>query len=174
MSDDPIGEAARMHMARMMDRMLFDAFTHGTGVGYTNAAGEPDEGLTLEKVLAAADMLAEPPKPDPFDPWARLQQNPLSFAPSLGGLTFVVKDAQEQMRTPRDVRGPWVRPGRVPSKRRGRKGTRRAWKRSHPPGYVWYFREPEDMLVLNGREAWVTPRQLSALRRAPLTQVSAI
>jgi hypothetical protein len=121
-------------------------------------------------MLAAADMLAKTPRPDPFDPWARftLQQNPLSFAPSpcLGGLTVVVKDAQEQMRTPRDVRSLWVRPGRVPSKRRGRKGTRRAWKRAHPPGYVWFFREPEDVLVLNGREAWVTPRQWDALKMA--------
>lgn len=31
---------------------------------------------------------------------------------------------------PTDV---WVRPGRVPSKAAGRKGTRRAWKRANPP-----------------------------------------
>lgn len=30
----------------------------------------------------------------------------------------------------------WVRPGRVPSKAAGRKGTRRAWKRKHPPRWV--------------------------------------
>ena len=85
---------------------------------------------------------------------------------SLGfaGMKVMVKDAQEQMRTPRDVRGPWVRPGRVPSKLRGRKGTRRAWKRSNPPRYVWLFREPEDVLQF-GRTVMVTPRQWDALKK---------
>lgn len=80
-----------------------------------------------------------------------------------GGLDVIVKDAQEQMRTPRDVRGPWRRPGRVPSKLAGRKGTRRGWKRRHQPGWTWLFREPDDALQF-GRKIMVTPRQWDALK----------
>ena len=80
------------------------------------------------------------------------------------GMQVMVKDAQEQMRTPRDVRGPWMRPGRVPSKLRGRKETRRAWKRANQPRYIWLFREPDDVLQF-GRTIMVTPRQWDALKK---------
>jgi hypothetical protein len=90
-----------------------------------------------------------------LDPWSGI-----GFA----GLQVTVADAQQQMRTPRDVRGPWHRPGRVPSKAAGRKGTRRAWKRAHPPGWIWLYREPEDVIQV-GRRIIVTPRQWDALKR---------
>lgn len=83
---------------------------------------------------------------------------------TFNGKHVFIKDAQEQMRTPRDVRGPWVRPGRVPSKAAGRKGTRRNWKRKHQPGYTWLFREPDDVLMFLGTII-VTPQQWDALKR---------
>ncbi len=76
-------------------------------------------------------------------------------------MTVRIVDAQEQRRTPRDVRGPWVRP-KMPSKR----AARRAWKRRNAPHYVWYYREPLDVLVLHGRLIIATPQQADALRRA--------
>lgn len=84
------------------------------------------------------------------------------------GFKLIVMDAQRQMRTPRDVRGPWVRP-RTPSKAKGRKGSRRRWKRLNAPHYVWFFREPEDALqyrdpVTGQPTIIVTPRQEHALR----------
>lgn len=36
------------------------------------------------------------------------------------------------------INGPLINPNRVPSKAAGRRGTRRAWKRAHPPG--WFER----------------------------------
>lgn len=75
-----------------------------------------------------------------------------------------IVDAQQQARTPRDVRGPWVRP-RCPNKG-GRKGTRRQWKRKHAPHYVYYYREPDDVLILNNRVIIATPLQADALRRS--------
>ncbi len=91
---------------------------------------------------------------------------PLTIADpfAFSGMSVTVKDAQEQMRTPRDVRGPWVRTGRVPSKLAGRKGTRRAWKRKHQPGFTSLFREPDDVLQF-GRTVMVTPRQWDALKK---------
>lgn len=95
--------------------------------------------------------------------------NPMSF----NGMDVLVKDAQQQRRTPRDVKGPWVRP-RVPSKRAGRRGTRRAWKRRNPPHQVWYFREPDDLVVMDrafmfpprhGKIIIATPRQWDAIRK---------
>lgn len=81
------------------------------------------------------------------------------------GMRVIIKDAQEQRRTARDVKGPWERP-KVPSKRRGRKGTRRAWKRSHPPHHIMLYREPDDVLVLAGQAIIATPHQADYLRRA--------
>lgn len=86
--------------------------------------------------------------------------------PSFLGVDFIVKTAQEQMRTPRDVMGPWVRP-RCPSKRAGRKGTRRGWKRKNPPHRVWLFREPTDVLMFEAFGASrviITPEQLAQIR----------
>jgi hypothetical protein len=83
------------------------------------------------------------------------------------GMTIDIVDAQQQRRTPRDVRGPWVRP-KVPSKARGRKGTRRQFKRKHPPCFIWLYREPTDVLVLHGRTIIATPGQADALRRSAL------
>lgn len=82
-----------------------------------------------------------------------------------GGMQIVVKDAQQQMRTTRDVEGPWIRP-RVPSKGAGRKGTRRIWKRRHPPHRVYLYREPDDVIVLYGHMIIATPRQADFFRRA--------
>lgn len=80
------------------------------------------------------------------------------------GMQVRIVDAQPQARTPRDVRGSWVRP-RTPSKQKGRIGTRRAWKRRHPPYCVMHYREPEDVLVVQGRFIVVTPLQADFLRR---------
>lgn len=84
------------------------------------------------------------------------------------GMNIQVVDAQQQRRTPRDVRGPWVRT-RVPSKRTGRKGTRRLFKQKHPPGFVWFYREPSDVLVIEGKTIIATPQQADELRHASST-----
>jgi hypothetical protein len=81
-----------------------------------------------------------------------------------GGMRVIVKDAQEQRRTDRDVRGPWVRP-KVPNKAKGREGTRRMWKRRNAPHYVYYYREPTDVLVLGGSTMIATPQQYDAIKR---------
>ena len=91
----------------------------------------------------------------------------LIYQPQAGfaGMRVIVKNAHEQRRTARDVRGPWVRP-KTPSKAKGRKGTRRMWKRQNAPHYVYLYREPTDVLVLSGRTIIATPMQADALRRA--------
>lgn len=76
---------------------------------------------------------------------------------SFGGLAITVLDAQQQRRTACDVRDRWVRP-RCPSKRAGRRGTRRGWKRRNPPRWTYAFREMQGEVI-------VTPGQLSALRK---------
>jgi hypothetical protein len=81
------------------------------------------------------------------------------------GMQVIIKDAQQQARTARDVRGGWIRP-KVPSKRIGRKGTRRGWKQRHPPHYACHYREPTDVLVLDNRMIIATPQQADVLRRA--------
>lgn len=83
------------------------------------------------------------------------------------GMTIRIVDTQKQARTERDVRGPWVRP-RCPSKRDGRKGTRRAWKRRNAPHYLMLYREPEDVLVLYNKMIIATPIQADALRRVSM------
>jgi hypothetical protein len=83
---------------------------------------------------------------------------------TFGGMRVVIKDAQQQMRTARDVRGPWVRP-KVPSKSKGRKGTRRKWKRRNAPHYIYYYREPTDVLVFAGSTIIATPQQYDAIKR---------
>lgn len=93
--------------------------------------------------------------------------NFLSPPGSFAGMSVRIIDAQQQRRTSRDVRGPWVRPT-VPSKRAGRQGTRRAWKRKNMPHYVWYYREPDDVLVIHGRTIIATPKQADAMRRAAI------
>lgn len=79
------------------------------------------------------------------------------------GMLVRVIDAQNQQRTARDVQGPWVRP-KVPAKRQGRRGTRRAWKRRNPPHFVMLYREPEDVLVIGKRIIIATPQQAHILR----------
>ena len=59
---------------------------------------------------------------------------------------LIVIDAQRQARTSCDVPIGWQRP-KVPAKSKGRKGTRRAWKRAHPPHMAFAYREPTDMLT---------------------------
>lgn len=88
------------------------------------------------------------------------------------GMEVRIIDAQQQARTARDVRGPRVRP-KVPSKAIGRRGTRRAWKRANQPHFVMYYREPDDLLVLDHWKLFgprpvviATPAQADALRRA--------
>lgn len=88
---------------------------------------------------------------------------------TFGGMRVIVKDAQEQRRTSCDVRGPWVRP-KVPSKQIGRKGTRRMWKRRNAPHYVYYYREPTDVLVLAGSTIIATPQQYDAIRRQTVSR----
>jgi hypothetical protein len=83
------------------------------------------------------------------------------------GMTVRIVDAQDQMRTARDVRGPWVRP-KVPSKVAGRRGTRRAWKRRNAPHYIMLYREPCDVLVIGGGIIIATPIQADALKRATI------
>ena len=90
-------------------------------------------------------------------------QTPLGPGPMVGGMRVIVQDAQQQRRTPRDVRGPWQRPGRVPSKLAGRKGTRRAYKRAHPPGWTWLYREPTDVIKF-ARTVVLTPQQWRAVQ----------
>lgn len=91
--------------------------------------------------------------------------NPLLQRPdTLSGMDIRIVDAQRQARTTRDVRGPWIRP-KVPNKTKGRRGTRRIWKRRNAPHYIYYYREPTDVLVLAGRTIIVTPLQADALRR---------
>lgn len=48
---------------------------------------------------------------------------------SFGGLRIVV--------VPEPRPGYWQPAGRAPTKLQGRKGTRQAWKRKHPPRFVW-------------------------------------
>ena len=91
----------------------------------------------------------------------RLNYPPFDF----NGTRVYVKDAQEQMRTPRDVKGPWVRP-RCPSKLAGRKGTRRSWKRKNAPHRVWLFREPTDVVVFAEGVVVATPKQWQQIREA--------
>lgn len=82
-----------------------------------------------------------------------------------GGMTVRIVDAQAQCRTEQDVCGPWVRP-KVPSKRTGRWGTRRMWKRRNPPHFIMLYREPTDVLVIGNSTIIATPRQADVLRRA--------
>ncbi len=89
----------------------------------------------------------------------------MNIPSTFNGMQVVIKDAQQQARTPRDIRGAWVRP-KVLAKRAGRKGTRRGWKRQHPPHYVYHYREPTDVLVLDRRMIIMTPQQADVLRRA--------
>jgi hypothetical protein len=82
------------------------------------------------------------------------------------GMRVVIRDAQQQARTARDVPGTRVRL-KMPTKKAGRRGTRRAWKRSHPPHWLYYYREPTDVLVLRDASlVIVTPRQYDIVRRA--------
>lgn len=90
-----------------------------------------------------------------------IRATPGTFA----GMTVRIIDAQQQARTPRDVRGPRVRP-KVPSKIVGRKGTRRAFKRANPPHFIMLYREPPDVLVLAGHTIIATPPQAEELRKA--------
>jgi hypothetical protein len=58
------------------------------------------------------------------------------------------------------------RPWPVPTKREGRRGTRRAWKRQHPHGWRWgvVFVEPDHVLTTaNG--IYCTAAQYAAMQR---------
>lgn len=92
---------------------------------------------------------------------ARMFDRPGTF----GGMQVQIVDAQEQRRTIRDVRGPWMRP-KVPNKRAGRNGTRRFWKRRNPPHFVMLYREPTDVLVIANSTIIATPLQAAELRRS--------
>jgi hypothetical protein len=60
-----------------------------------------------------------------------------------------------------------LRPGRCPTKRQGRPGTRKAWKRKHPVGLRRRYGpiEPDDMLRI-GDKLYCTARQSEALQHA--------
>jgi hypothetical protein len=90
---------------------------------------------------------------------------PLSPSGAFGGMQVQIVDAQRQARTICDVPGPRVRP-KVPSKRKGRKGTRRMWKSRHCPYTVMLYREPDDVLILRDQIIIVTPIQADWLRRS--------
>lgn len=97
----------------------------------------------------------------------------MNLAP-LFGVQLRVMDAQQQRRTPCDVRGPWVRP-KCRSKAAGRKGTRRGWKRRNPPHWLWFYREPEDVIQFTDPTTRapviiVTPRPKDALMKATKDQ----
>lgn len=79
-------------------------------------------------------------------------------------MKVIVVDAQKQARTPRDVRVAWVRP-KVPPKSK-RKGTRKGWKRRNPPHWLLAYREPTNVLVLDGGTIIATQRQYDTLKNA--------
>ena len=85
------------------------------------------------------------------------------FEQTYAGLKVSVVDAQKQARTSRDIRGPWVRP-KVPSKRDGRRGTRRAWKQKNAPHFVMLYREPDGVLRF-GDQIIVTPKQWALIKQ---------
>lgn len=58
----------------------------------------------------------------------------------------------------------WVRPGRVPSKAAGRVGTRRAWKRKHPPG--WVIDPTRTMSFVHDGVLYVDPASFDRMRQA--------
>jgi hypothetical protein len=96
------------------------------------------------------------------------------FGPG-AAIEYIVVDAQGQQRTRRDVPIGRVRP-RVPAKADGRRGTRRAWKRLHPPRVAYGYREPTDMLTFSrdGRLCIVcTPSQRLAIEEYQYQPASA-
>lgn len=58
----------------------------------------------------------------------------------------------------------WVRPGRVPSKATGRVGTRRAWKRKHPPR--WVIDPTRTMSFMHNGVLYVSPDAFERLKDA--------
>lgn len=89
-----------------------------------------------------------------------------SAPPAPPQLRFIIQDAQQQRRTIRDVKLYRVRP-KCPSKAKGRRGTRRNWKRRNPPHWVYGYREPDNVIQFNGLTI-VTPRQYRAIMAATL------
>jgi hypothetical protein len=83
------------------------------------------------------------------------------------GMTVQIVDAQQQRRTPHFARHLRSHP-RAASVARGRKGTRRQFKRKNPPCFISFYREPTDVLVLHGRTIIATPGQADVLRRSAL------
>ena len=61
-----------------------------------------------------------------------------------------------------------ARPGRAPTKREGRKGSRRAWKLAHPFGWRWgvVYVEPDHVLT-TARGIYCTAAQYAAIKRHP-------
>lgn len=87
----------------------------------------------------------------------------------MNGIEVLIRTAEEQKRTPQDVRGLWIRP-RCRSKSSGRKGTRRDWKRKNPPRWLWFYREPTDVIMwtepFSGRPMMVmTPLQVGYIKQ---------
>jgi len=74
---------------------------------------------------------------------------------------FIVRTAAEQRRTACDVPLMWMRPA-PPSKANGRRGTRRAWKRAHPPHWLYTYREPTDVLVMQAQHLVLNTRRPGA------------
>lgn len=90
-----------------------------------------------------------------------LGNRPMVYA----GMDITLVSAQHQQRTPRDVPVGWVRP-RCPAKLKGRKGTRKGWKRqrAHWPHMEFAYREPTDVLMI-GNRVIATERQYQAIKR---------
>ncbi len=66
---------------------------------------------------------------------------------SLERLGYHVAETSREYHRLSVLRGPIGNPNRVPSKKRGRRGTRRAWKRAHPPGAMLKYFEVFDARV---------------------------
>ena len=160
-NDPKVSDALARHMGELFDKqatkLLYD------GGAFTANAPQPESvPLTAEAMLDTLKRMHSALLP----PAHHVRMLGYPELRDSDGMQLIVRTAQEQRRTLQDVRGPWQRPGRVPSKGDGRKGTRRTWKRQHAPGHVWYYREPSDVLVIEQRIAIVTPQQRDAIMRA--------
>lgn len=81
---------------------------------------------------------------------------------NLGGVPIVISDLLPRSKV-------WVRP-RVPSRAEGRRGTRREWKRQHPPGWQ-RIGEPETYL-LDQRLLAMTSAKYAELERRVLLNLA--
>lgn len=113
-------------------------------------------------------VASEPPKAitkDTIREWANAVQR--KAGEIIVSHTFIVKTAQEQMRTP-VIGHYYVRAEKRHTKpRRHRKCSRRMWQRMNRQQFarIPIYAEPTDVLMFNGK-AIVTPMQKQALQQA--------